>query len=155
MYFELELRTQQTVNDGKTSPGKTKVKTRGIPDQAELQVETTYETTKAPDLQPTFTVDKRAYKVFSTIFYQSSRISKPGEVPWSEFLHAMSITGFAVEKLYGSVWQFTPSTSDVERSIQFHEPHPGSKMPYRMAKRYGRRLSRAYGWNADLFRVVG
>lgn len=47
----------------------------------------------------------------------------------------MSSTGFAIEKLYGSVWQFTPSDLDVERSIQFHEPHPSGKIPFRMARR--------------------
>lgn len=66
----------------------------------------------------------------------------------------MSSTGFAIEKLYGSVWQFTPSDLDVERSIQFHEPHPSGKIPFRMARRYGRRLFRAYGRHAGMFKLA-
>jgi len=66
----------------------------------------------------------------------------------------MSSTGFAIEKLYGSMWQFKPSDLDVERSIQFHEPHPSGKIPFRMARRYGRRLFRAYGWHAGMFKLA-
>lgn len=63
----------------------------------------------------------------------------------------MTSTGFATEKLYGSVWQFCPTTLDVNRSIQFHQPHPHGKMAYRIARRYGRRLNRAYGWVGSTF----
>ena len=77
--------------------------------------------------------------------------NSPGEIPWSDFLHAMSHTGFEIEKLYGSTWQFTPTKLDVERSIQFHEPHPVNKIPYRVARRHGRRLNRAYGWTGAMF----
>lgn len=70
---------------------------------------------------------------------------------WSDFLHALVSTGFRAEKLYGSVWQFVPTKIDVERSIHFHEPHPGGKMPYWVARRFGRRLNRAYGWESGMF----
>ncbi|PYI03682.1 hypothetical protein BO78DRAFT_463113 [Aspergillus sclerotiicarbonarius CBS 121057] len=106
-----------------------------------------------PDVQPTFTVDRRAYKVFTTLFYVPSRTSQPGEVPWTDFLHAMASTGFSMEKLYGSVWQFTPQRLDVERGIQFHEPHPSGKIPFRTARRHGRRLFRAYGWHSGMFQL--
>lgn len=61
------------------------------------------------------------------------------------FLHAMSVTGFGIEQLYGSAWQFTLSKLDVERTIQFHEPHPIPKIPFRIMRQCGRRLARAYG----------
>ena len=99
-------------------------------------------------------MDKRAYKVFSTLFYKPSRSSQPGEIAWTDFLHAMGVTGLSVEKLYGSVWQFTPTTLDVERGIQFHEPHSNGKIPFRTARRHGRRLFRAYGWYEDMFRLA-
>jgi hypothetical protein len=35
--------------------------------------------------------------------------------------------------------------------IQFHEPHPKGKLQYRDARRYGRRLQRAYGWCGAMF----
>ena len=127
LYLELEHRTQSTIDSGNVVLPKAKIKTRGVPLRTQPSVEgppALAEQGDIPDIQPTFTVDKRALKVFSTLFYKPSRTSQPGEVPWNDFLHGMRATGFAVEKLYGSVWQFTPSTLDVERSIQFHEPHP-------------------------------
>jgi hypothetical protein len=63
--------------------------------------------------------------------------------------------GFSAEKLQGSAWQFSPSsTSDVDRGIHFHEPHPDSAIPYIMARRFGRRLERVYGWNSDTFTLA-
>lgn len=157
IYFELEHRTQSTLAPEKTPVGKkTKVKTRGAPQPAEQPADETAQQVNMgpdPDIQPTFTVDKRAYKVFSTLFYRPSRTAQPGEIPWNDFLHAMGMTGFAIEKLYGSVWQFTPSRLDVERTIQFHEPHPVVKIPFRTVRRFGRRLARAYGWHGDMFKL--
>ncbi|KAF9560858.1 hypothetical protein EC968_005975 [Mortierella alpina] len=135
---------------------KTKVKTRGAaaPRAAATVEESGAESNgRDVDIQPTFTVDKRALKVFATLFHRPSRSSQPGEVPWNDFLHAMGATGFSMQKLYGSVWHFTPSNLDVERSIQFHEPHPISKIPFRIARRIGRRLFRAYGWHGDMFKL--
>jgi hypothetical protein len=63
----------------------------------------------------------------------------------------MASTGFRIEKLYGSVWQFSPTSLDVERSIHFHEPHPKGKIPFEVARRHGRRLTRAYGWHGGMF----
>ena len=105
----------------------------------------------AEDEQPVFRLKSRALKVFKALFYNPSQSDLPGEIQWWDFLFAMAATGFAPEKLYGSVWQFTPSGLDVERSIQFHEPHPVGKIPFRNARRIGRRLSRAYGWHGAMF----
>jgi hypothetical protein len=89
-------------------------------------------------------VNKRAFKVFSTMFHVPSATEQQntGEVAWTEFLYSMKTIGFSVEKLYGSSWQFTPDTIDLQRSIQFHEPHPRAKMWYWLSKAYGRRLHR-------------
>ena len=52
-------------------------------------------------------IDSRFLKVFRTLFFNPAVTSSPGEVPWNDFLHAMTSTGlFGAEKLYGSVWQF-------------------------------------------------
>ncbi|KAE8348864.1 hypothetical protein BDV28DRAFT_142538 [Aspergillus coremiiformis] len=157
MYFDLEQRTQSTVlPDAGPAANKLKVKTRGLvhsgPDTADGRKEEVSH--HGQDRQPTFAVDSRALRVFSTLFYTPSRTSQPGEVAWTDFLHAMRSAGFAVEKLYGSVWQFTPQNLDVERSIQIHEPHPSSKIPFRVARRHGRRLFRAYGWHAGVFQLA-
>ncbi|KAF9139633.1 hypothetical protein BG015_001955 [Linnemannia schmuckeri] len=154
LFFDNEHRTQSKVDSGDKAPQKIKVKTRGVALTTPSPDEPSHPpgAPQSVDTQPTFTVDKRALKVFSTLFYKPSSSAQPGEIPWNDFLHAMSATGFAIEKLYGSVWHFMPSKLDVERSIQFHEPHPTSKIPFKTARRFGRRLFRAYGWRGDMFK---
>lgn len=67
----------------------------------------------------------------------------------------MVSVAFVSEKLYGSVWQFSPKSADIGRSIQFHEPHGGSaKISYRNARRIGRRLNGAYGWDGGMFSLA-
>ncbi|KAG0023392.1 hypothetical protein BGZ82_010754 [Podila clonocystis] len=153
---DLEFRSESTAERNETKQlQKDKVKTRGAAaadtplakalgnlDIADANI----------DRQPTFKLDKRALKVFSTLFHQPSTSSQPGEIPWNDFLYAMAATGFAIEKLYGSVWHFTPSRLDIERSIQFHEPHPTNKIPFKIARGFGRRLFRTYGWKGDMFK---
>ena len=153
LYFELEHRTQSTLSPEKEPLRKSKVKTRGTAQEVELPAEVVLEEISLDSVERSFTVDKRAFKVFSTLFYTPSRTSQPGEIPWTDFLHAMGSVGFGIEKLYGSVWQFTPGSLDAGSSIQFHEPHPSGKMPFRTARRSGRRLLRAYGWHAGMFRL--
>ncbi|KAJ5738910.1 hypothetical protein N7493_002065 [Penicillium malachiteum] len=131
---------------------KVKVKTRGKEHDPTLAKEP--EELQQPataDSQLNLAVDARALKAFRTIFFNPSTTSNPGEVQWTEFLHAMTSLGFAVTKMYGSAWQFEPTRPGMERNIQFHEPHPHSKLAFRVARRYGRRLSRAYGWSGETF----
>ncbi|PVH94037.1 hypothetical protein DM02DRAFT_603094 [Periconia macrospinosa] len=150
LYFDLERRTQRTIDDTPSRTKALKPKTRGASTAAPDLPEPILTPTQ-PDIQPTFRLDARALKVFRTLFYTPTLNATPGEVSWTDFLHAMAATGFAPEKLYGSVWQFSPSGLDVERSIQFHEPHPTGKLSYRVVRRYGRRLNRAYGWEGKMF----
>ncbi|KAK3351069.1 LOW QUALITY PROTEIN: hypothetical protein B0H65DRAFT_567970 [Neurospora tetraspora] len=136
-----------------TPSPKIKVKTRGTTNAPTEPTAT--EQPPTPDLtedkQPIFAVDARSIKVFRTLFYNPNITSSPGEIPWNDFLHAITSTGFMAEKLYGSVWQFRPTNLDVERAIQFHEPHPKGKLTFMMARRIGRRLNRAYGWMGSMF----
>ena len=76
---------------------------------------------------PTIEVSNRAQKVFAALYYDPAQ-DPPGEIPWSEFLHAFASIGFRLEKQHGSAWVFTPSESTL-RSIIFHEPHPHTKIP--------------------------
>lgn len=154
IYFDLQQRTEETLTPplAKKHEKKMKKKTRGVPKPPLASKEPTLpQSDQEAEPQPTLSVDKRALKAFSTLFFCPSRAAKPGEVPWNDFLHAMKSAGFASEKLYGSVWQFTSSSLKVERRIQFHEPHPAGKIPFRTARRIGRRLNRAYGWRGDMF----
>ena len=131
-------------------PVKIKVKTKGT-------VANEAVTTAAPVLQiapaPIIAVNKRAYKVFSALFYNPMKDPPPGEIPWSEFLHALSSTGFAVEKQYGSAWLFTPPEPH-QRTIIFHEPHPSRSIPIHVVRRHGRRLERAYNWTSETFALA-
>jgi hypothetical protein len=63
----------------------------------------------------------------------------------------MASTGFAPQKPYGSIWQFTPTKLDVERSIQFDEQQPKVKIRFTVSRRIGGRLRRAYGWHGGMF----
>ncbi|ERS96720.1 hypothetical protein HMPREF1624_06929 [Sporothrix schenckii ATCC 58251] len=136
-YFGVVEKPSQGRLTASSSRDKAKIKTRPRP--------------VVQDTQPTMPVDARALKVFRTLFFNADVSSTPGDVPWRDFLHAMTSTGFQAEKLYGSVWQFRLTALDIERSIQFHEPHPRGKMTYEVARRVGRRLNRAYGWVSDMF----
>ncbi|KAM0487345.1 hypothetical protein ACHAP7_001857 [Fusarium lateritium] len=139
----------------RSARSKTKVKTKGEASQTSnnsvnAQPGITSDAEKG-DNQPTFAVDSRVLKVFRTLFFNPEVTSTPGSIPWHDFLYAMASTGFQIEKLYGSVWQFSPTSLDVERSIHFHEPHPKGKIPFEVARRHGRRLTRAYGWHGSMF----
>ncbi|KAI1952734.1 hypothetical protein LOZ57_000814 [Ophidiomyces ophidiicola] len=131
---------------------RNKVKTKGTPDNRPSELSTGETPGQVhSDIQPKMTLGKRAYKVLTALFHDPGRHDQPGEILWTDFLHAMASTGFSLTKLHGSVWQFTPTTLDVERSIQFHEPHPRNKISFTMARCFGRRLNRAYGWHGGMF----
>lgn len=140
---------------------KTKTKTRGVarpsPTATSPAADGDEESQPTASPEQTFRVDKRALKVFSMLYFQPSAESQPGEIPWLDFLYAMNQVGFGSEKLGGSAWQFTPGpsldTCTYVRGIQFHEPHPIAKIPFRMARMYGRRLARTYGWGGQTFRA--
>lgn len=110
-------------------------------------------TATTPPEKSSFIVDKRAKKTFSAIFYTPSLNDTPGDTTWTDFVHAMLSVGFVVEKLYASIWHFTPPKFVLGESIQFHAPHAGDKIRYHVARLFGRRLHRAYGWSENMFVV--
>lgn len=150
LYFGLPGKSGVTETD---SLPKQKVKTRGPASSArkgDTQPEPVEEAAVAD--RPTIFVGARDLKVFKTLFFDPTMSSHPGETPWNDFLHAMTSTGlFTAEKLYGSVWQFQRVNSFDQSRIQFHEPHPHGKIPFVMARRFGRRLNKHYGWARDTF----
>lgn len=147
--LELQTRTEKTVTSETPQPRSEKIKTRGAAAESEHPPETPTE--QQENKVPKFTVSKRGFKVFTTLFYTASGADPPGEVPWSEFLSAMASIGFSLRKLDGSAWVFEPVSDLFRRSIIFHEPHPTNKIPFQVARRYGRRLERAYGWTGASF----
>ncbi|KAL8764002.1 MAG: hypothetical protein Q9184_000290 [Pyrenodesmia sp. 2 TL-2023] len=130
----------------------TKLKTRGTPTEAveEINAQRELPSTEIEDeVRPLFRLDKRVYKVFSSIFRLFTKDGVPGEVPWSDFINAMVSIGFPVQSLDGSASVFSPADGSLSRSIIFHEPHPMSKIPYLVARWVGRRLNRTFGWTAE------
>jgi hypothetical protein len=105
-----------------------------------------------------FTLSRKPYHTFSTLIYQPSTNAQPGEVAWTDFVSAMSAISFLSEKLYGSVWRFTPKSNSAlgtEMPINFHEPHPAPKLAFRAARLYGSRLQRNYGLDRECFVLGG
>jgi hypothetical protein len=172
LYFGLDSSHPTTTAPLTFNSGK--IKTTGIPNPpissaptAQASATVTPQTLSPNPQHATIPVDARALKVFRALFHNPDMNSTPGEVAWTDFLHAMTATGFVVQKLYGSVWQFQPqglmpttktttkttTTHNAAnlKAIQFHEPHPKGKIPFWVARRYGRRLQRAYGWGGGLF----
>ncbi|KAK3620988.1 hypothetical protein LTR56_023069 [Elasticomyces elasticus] len=152
IYFDLQQRTEQTVDRSRTDRLPMKIKTRGVDVQGDPSADHIPPKVQL-DQQPTIVVDARALEVFRTLFYTPSISAVPGELAWTEFLHAMDSAGFLIEKFYGSVWQFQPTKLDVQRGIQFHEPYSSGKLAYWVARRFGRRLERAYGLLGQMFVV--
>ena len=157
LFFDDQTRRKGTDLGNSAQQPKEKVKTRK-PGNSEIAAGEHKSEVDIPtaevQTEPLFALNARALKVFKTLFFTPSLTSIPGEVAWKDFLHAMVSVGFIPQKLYGSVWQFSPDSDklSVERSIQFHEPHGGnSKIPYHVARRHGRRLNRAYGWDGPSF----
>lgn len=142
--------------DGKSfATSKTKEKTRNATpsDQSPESVKAAVdEESTAQHMDPErqqINVPRRCAKVFRALFTTSGATAGTKVITWTEFLQAMAATGFAPEKLYGSVWQFT--NTDMSRSIHFYEPHPEHTLPLYLARRMGRRLKRAFGWQGDDF----
>ena len=59
--------------------------------------------------------------------------------------------GFFVKKLDGPAWYFEPGPDMGSKCITFHEPHSESRVPFQVARRYGRQLGMASGWTAGTF----
>ncbi|RWA07322.1 hypothetical protein EKO27_g7783 [Xylaria grammica] len=140
-----------------TSTTKSKTKTQGSlqPTDSLPANVPNQEPHEEPEAPVSVHVDGRSFKVFRTLFFNPAVTSSPGEISWTDFLHAMTSTGlFMAEKMYGSVWQFERLEGDQSR-IQFHEPHPRGKIRFTTARRYGRRLNRAFGWTGDMFVLKG
>ncbi|KAJ7595212.1 hypothetical protein C8J56DRAFT_883440 [Mycena floridula] len=72
-----------------------------------------------------------------------------GSVAWKDLLVAFSQVNFELEQTCGSAWTF--SHPDGKGSVTVHEPHPESVMRVWEARRFGRRLTRRFGWTLESF----
>ncbi|KAI1489139.1 hypothetical protein F5X96DRAFT_684249 [Biscogniauxia mediterranea] len=105
---------------------------------------------------PVFTVNKRAYQVFTAMFAASTGrdAQAVGEIPWTDFVHAMTSIGFTAEKRQGSSWHFMPSWLDTKKGISFHEPHPDNKIYHTLARNLAHNLKERYGFTRDSFKLA-
>jgi hypothetical protein len=132
---------------------KTKEKTRKAIAPAEEEVEHLRE--PAPELSPEFEVDRKLWTVFQAMFHIPGENEQPGTLRWNAVVSALVHLGFAAQHMHGSQWQFTPSPAlNLTRGISFYEPHPGDEVPVELARKYGRRLNRAYGWEGPMFKMA-
>ncbi|KAK4110152.1 hypothetical protein N656DRAFT_838666 [Canariomyces notabilis] len=151
LYFSGETAPKQKV----ATTAKVKTKTKGEAKDTILTPVPDENVDKKAEPTP-IRVDSRALKVFRTLFFNPGVTSTRGEVSWQDSIYAMTSTGiFSAEKLYGSAWQFQRLDTESQTRIQFHQPHPRGKIPFTMARRMGRRLTRAFGWIGDMFVLRG
>lgn len=135
-----------------------KVKTRGVAAGAYHHPATGRAEDAAPPVPevvvPKVKLGKKAYKIWLTLLpsVESAQYPRP-ELAWDELLYGMRAIGLEPEKLYGSVWSFSPLKGQtlfpINRSIQFHEPkevRKGGKIPKPMVRVFGRRLRHAFEW---------
>jgi hypothetical protein len=168
---QLSISTPQLEEGGKrtllreASEAKQKVKTRGVADPskaaAEIPQEPPHQDADEDDepatTKPVFHLSKRDMRVVRVLFHHPSAQHNqlPGDVDWRGFLHTMVAVGFVARKMYGSAWNFSPSGEQLaalsRQSMIFHEPHPVGKLDFTVARRMGRRLTRAYGLDAECF----
>ncbi|THY34824.1 hypothetical protein D6D01_01833 [Aureobasidium pullulans] len=70
-------------------------------------------------------------------------------VDWDLFVHSMADLNFNARNVGGSAVAFDHAASG--RKIIFHRPHPVSKIDSVMLQSMGKRLSKHFGWNRDIF----
>ena len=69
-----------------------------------------------------FNLKRRICKGFNAILHNPLSPDRPGEIPWTKFLYAMSSVDFVPQKVYGLVWQFMPTDASLGRSIHSMSP---------------------------------
>ncbi len=131
-------------------------KTKTRPQEPASAIETSHEKADSSNAvvqgAKKFEISSRALGVFRLMFHTvGTAAEQQRAIPWKAFLHAMTAMGFSAEKHYGSIWHFVPSRPEMKQSINFHEPHPDSKIPFCMARSFGKRFHRAYGWTGENF----
>jgi hypothetical protein len=138
--------------DRLTNTSKSKNKTRGS-GTASTEVGIKPSSNATESIQRSlYHVDKDSLIVFRTLFHQPNDGELPRTIRWTDIVSALTKLGFSAEQLQSSAWQFKPTIIKLNRGIQFHEPHPDDEVPLWLARRYGRRLERAYDWDGTMFR---
>ncbi|KZV62138.1 hypothetical protein PENSPDRAFT_692773 [Peniophora sp. CONT] len=147
-----------TVADVTASLETTKIAQENAP--TEIEKPQTVNLDEVPDTLPTkFEVPRKMAKIIHRLLdgrydddFSKKDADAPakGEVRWQDFEKVMRRIGFQVVQTAGSSVRFDPPAKTA-RPISFHRPHPDAIIPHIMAKWYGARLSRVYGWTMSTF----
>lgn len=99
-------------------------------------------------------VTKRAYEMLKTMFPATAIEANSKGIEWINFVYAMSDMGFSARNAGGSVVSFSSQDASDKRRINFHKPHPGSKIDVVVLRSMGTRLTRHFGWKQGGFDVA-
>ncbi|KZV62137.1 hypothetical protein PENSPDRAFT_758923 [Peniophora sp. CONT] len=148
--------------DGITSSlEKTRVVQETAPPAAEQQPQTVNLDDVPNTLPSKFVLPRKMAKIIHRLLdgrydddfdKQDADAPAKGEVRWQDFEKVMRRIGFQVVQTAGSSVRFDPPAKTA-RPISFHRPHPDAVIPPIMAKWYGARLSRVYGWTMSTFEI--
>lgn len=72
-----------------------------------------------------------------------------GNVRWEHFVSAMADAGAVASQAAGSAVTFREQRTN--RAIVLHQPHPDHRINPIMLRSFGKRLSRNFDWDIDLF----
>lgn len=99
---------------------------------------------------PGIGVSKSGMRVIKALFGTGSEGGLSPEITWEKFLTAFQTMGFSALKMAGSAWVMKAPNDDDDCGIIFHEPRE-EKIPRYVARRFGLKLNRRYGWTRDAF----
>ncbi|KAK1635196.1 hypothetical protein BDP81DRAFT_482246 [Colletotrichum phormii] len=133
-----------------------KVKTR--PDNPSASIQPV-ENPEAPDIaalsiEPVtkIRVSQRTLDVVHLMYPESQ--TKPRNITWDDFVHALCDAGFVASNNGGSAVRFELGSRGEfgdKGAIIFHKPHPVLKVDPVMLHGMGRRLTKWFGWTRDRF----
>ncbi|KAJ7679502.1 hypothetical protein DFH06DRAFT_512039 [Mycena polygramma] len=139
------------VKEEVATAAKRKAKTRGVPMTAAEEPQS-QQIREQPTVPPTTAVSAKAYKVLSTLFNAAKDEEvalQQSSVAWKDIQATFVHLGFELHKTRGSAWTF--EHSDGPKSVTVHEPHPESTMRFWDVRRFGRRLTKRFGWTLESF----
>lgn len=73
-------------------------------------------------------------------------------IKWNGFVSAIFDAGFSATSNGGSAVNFKDEEAS-RGAIVFHRPHPDSRISPDMLRGMGKRLTKWFGWNEDMFVV--
>ncbi|OIW30223.1 hypothetical protein CONLIGDRAFT_702799 [Coniochaeta ligniaria NRRL 30616] len=86
-------------------------------------------------------VDKKALRVFRTMFVPASKEWNPVPLPWKDFAHALEQADYKMFCRYGRACLFIPPVGPPEHNHIFRQPYHGEKLTVATLRRYGLRMN--------------